>query len=372
MAKTKKSTITSSRSSKKDASKALRTMEELLSQSGYNLKIAKKGEIVEGLVTSITRQEVLVDIGTKTEGVVTGKELYFVSDFVSKLAVGDTVFAYVISTENDSGQLTLSLRRAAGEKRWQKLEKALEEKKIVEVKGVETNRGGLIVDVDGIRGFVPSSQLDISHLGKADKLIGEALKVKVIEVNRKTNRLILSEKEAADEETRGKREKLLKTIQSGDELNGIVSGVMHFGVFVNMDGVEGLVHISEIAWEKVDDPGRHYRAGDKVKVKVLEIDYEGGKLNLSIKRLTPDPWQEIAKGYEESQEIKGTVTRMTDFGAFVRLGPGIDGLVHISKIPPEEKVDVGDQVTCVIESIDTENRRIALALLPTKTPTLYK
>jgi len=377
------------------------TMEELLQQTGYELKGVKRGQLVEGTVTDVSKKMVLVDIGGKTEGLVVDKEYENAKDFISELSVGDTLTVYVLTPENDRGQILLSLKKAASDRTWQKFEEAHKTGEIMTVKGLEVNRGGVIVHADSVQGFVPSSQFGKQWLGKMEEIIDRSIQVRVIEVDREKNRLIFSEKQVSEADEIKQRGQALKKIKIGEVYSGVVSGVMPFGVFVTVDvplenlklktkdttaekkrsaekkentigKVEGLVHISEISWEKVENPGQHFRVGDSVKVSVLGIDETSGKLNLSVKRLSKDPWDGIEKKYPSGTKVKGKVSRVAPFGAFVTLEPGIEGLMHISKIPAGEEPEVGDAFEVFVEQVDPEHRRMSLGKVLTEVPVGYK
>lgn len=358
-----------------------KTMEELLAQSGKQLKIPQKGKIIDGVITDITKKMVIVDIGGKTEGVVVDKEYELAQDFIEDLAVGDTVSVYVISSENDKGQTLLSLKKAAMDKKWDMFINAMENNLNVNVKGVELNKGGMIVVCSGIRGFVPSSQFGKMHLGKLHELINKKFDVKVIEVDREKNRLIFSERHVSEQNIIEQRDAALGTIKVDDALEGTVSGIMPFGLFITVEvdtedkkkgQVEGLVHISEMSWMKVEDPNKLFKVGDKVKVKVLGIDQAAGKLNLSIKQLSDDPWNTIADRYPVGTTVSGKISRIESFGVFVNFEPGVDGLIHISKVVSLDDYTVGDKVTVNVESIEPEKRRMSLSPVLTTVPMGYK
>lgn len=348
------------------------TMEELLAQTGYTLRGLKRGTIVEGILTRISPSEVLIDIGGKSEGIVLGRELGTIKDLLQNLTVGDKVSAYVISPEDNNGQVVLSLRRAGIDFKWKKIKESQNLKKAVSARVLESHSSGLIVEVEGLRGFIPSSQLDISHLAKGRELINKIIQTKIIEADQKTNRLILSEKAALLETTAAERKKTLAKIKIGETYEGVICGVMPFGVFVNVEGVEGLVHISEISWEKVTNPHQYFNIGDKVSVLLLGIDETAGKLNLSLKQLVSDPWAEAAKHFRHDQKVLGIVSKVADFGVFVKLEPGIEGLIHITKIPPERQLKVEEEVECLIEAVNLEQRKISLSLVLKEKPAVYK
>ena len=353
------------------------TMEELLKQTGYELKGLKKGQLVEGVVTDVTKKMILIDIGAKTEGVVIEKEYEAAREMLADIKTGDKVQAYVGSPENERGQILLSLRQAVMDKRWELFEEFLKSGKTLEVHGLEVNKGGIIVKARGVRGFVPSSQFGREYLGRLIDLQNQSFTVKVIEVDREKNRLIFSEKAVSEKAALAHQAEAIKTVKAGDTLDGIVSGIMPFGVFVRANlkkdlFLEGLVHISEISWEKVDNPGAHFKTGDKIKVKVIGVDSKTSRLNLSVKQLFDDPWQKMAEKYPEGSKVSGTITRLAAFGAFVNLEPGVDGLIHISKIPSDKEFKPEQKIDCFVENIDVAHRRMSLSLALMKKPVGYK
>ncbi|KKU87777.1 MAG: 30S ribosomal protein S1 [Microgenomates group bacterium GW2011_GWF2_47_9] len=376
MAKTKTTTTKKETSPKAEP----KTMKDLLESSGYELSIPKKGETITGLVTGITRKAVLVDIGAKTEGLVAEKEYAIAKDFVDSLKVGDEIEVYVMSEENEKGQIMLSLRRAMFDKLWGMLEGYLENDKEVQVKGVEVNRGGMIVKWQGLRGFVPSSQFGAQLAGNFQDLMNKNFAVKAIEVDREKNRLIFSEKHVSEAAIMEKREKALKVVAKGEVFKGKVTGVLSFGAFVAVEvpvektkiTVEGLVHISEISWEKVEDIHRYLKVGDAVEVKVLGVEEGTGKLNLSIKQLAMDPWSEVGKKYAAGTTVKGMVSRSAPFGVFVNFEPGVDGLIHVSKTSAFGELTPGEKIEVLVESVDPEHRRMSLGPVLTEVPVGYK
>lgn len=357
------------------ASKEPQTMEELLALEEESVRGLKQGEVVEGIVSEITGKNIFIDVGAKTEGVVLGREFERARDFVKNLKVGDKVSAYVGSTENDKGQILLSLRQAAADYAWNEYEELLKNEQTTEVRGREVNKGGLIVDAShGLQGFVPGSQIGSAWQGKMDGLVNRKFEVKVIEVNREQNRLVFSEKLVSDAEKIAKVAKIIEKLKIGDEFEAEVTQVAPFGLFVkveaNREEIEGLVHISEVSWQKVDDLAKLYKPKDKFKVKVISTD--DGRVQFSIKQLLPDPWDELDKKYPVDAKLAGKVVRLTSFGALVEIESGIEGLVHISKIPPEMAINEGDKVDIYIESVDMENRRISLGLVLSQKPIGYK
>lgn len=354
-------------------SKEPQTMEELLAQTGYQLKGIKRGGFAEGTITYIGSKNLLIDVGGKTDGVLHEKEWDIIGDLISSLKVGSKVTCYVVLPENDKGQAVLSLKKSGFEFKWKKMEEKKKTGEAVSVRGREVNRGGLICETgENLMGFLPSSQMDTSHYGRGSDLINRFIQVKVIEADKKQNRLIFSERQVVGLEKKQAMADLLKEIKIGDSYEGKVTGIVPFGIFVEVNGLSGLVHISEIAWERVNNPADYFKVGIKIKVMVLGIDEASGKLNLSVKQLLPDPWQELAKKYSLNQTVKGKISRISPFGAFVMLEPGVEGLIHISKIPPEKELAEGDEIECVIESIDDKKRRISLALVMKEKPIGYR
>lgn len=329
-------------------------MEELLAQSTYSPKHLFKGQVVEGTVVSKNSDLVLVDIGAKAEALLSGKEM---SLSIADVNIGDKISAIVIASEGDNGQAMLSMKKAGGELRWKQLFDKMNSAESVEVKGIEANRGGLIVEQDGLRGFIPSSHLSSTASGS----VGKTMEVKVIEVDKKMNRLVFSEREAHPEESRLPKMEL--QFKETDELAGKVSKILPFGLLVSLPGeVEGLVHISEISWDRVGNLEELFKVGDKVQVKVTSIDPNSGKVSLSIKQLQSDPWKEAEKRYPVGKVISGEISRTSSYGAFVQLEPGIEGLIHSSKIPYGTKIAAHDKVKVSIDLFNPEQRRVALRL----------
>lgn len=348
-------------------------MAELLAWSGYNIKGLKRGDLVEGVITSLAPREILIDVDSKAEGVVSDRDFALIADLVKSLKVGDKVLSYVVTPEDDHGRLILSLRKAGLNYKWKFLTDAREKSELVNVRGMEVNRGGLLVEHQGLRGFVPASQLEAAYTGRPQELIGQTIQVKILEADQRNNRLIFSQKSALTKEAEDKIRQKLAKIQIGTSYDGVVSNITPFGIFVNIDeGLEGLVHISEIAWEKITDIKDYFKIGDKIKVFILETDQKSGRLNLSIKKLTPDPFDKLSKLFSQEKPVKGKVVKLADFGVFVRLEDGIEGLIHVSKIPPGKIFQVGEEAECLIESIDSQKRKISLSPLLKEKPVGYK
>lgn len=350
------------------------TMDELLATSDYSLKVYKKGDVVEGKIASITGKEVLIDVAGKTEAIIGEKEWDQVKTFVSELKPGDKITGVVISAENDRGQLVISIRRAGSDYRWQKMERLLKSGEPLTVRGVEINKGGLIVEAEGLRGFVPTSQLSMENQAQIQKMINKSFQSIVIEVSKEQNRLIFSERQiSATADLAKKLEEVRSKVKTGETYKGKVSAIMNYGVFVNLsNGADGLVHISEVSWNKVDDLGSIFTVGQEVEVLVLGIGENDGKLNLSVKQLQPDPWLKLADKYKPDQQIVGKVTKLTSYGAFVELEPEVEGLIRTSKIPPSMELNPGDKVSCIVESVDLPAHKIALVPVLTEKPVGYK
>ncbi|MFH1561181.1 MAG: S1 RNA-binding domain-containing protein [Patescibacteria group bacterium] len=352
------------------------TMEDLLAQTGYELRGLKKGSIVSGTVSEIRSKTLFIDIGAKTEGVILGKELELVRDFVNQLSVGDKIDVQVRVPESERGQILLSLRQTAWDHGWSFFEEKMESSIDLEVYGKEENHGGLVVSAPfGLLGFIPGSQIGKKYDQDPAEMVGKNIKVKVLEVDRDKNRLVFSERLVSESGEVKAEKELVEKLKIGKEFEAEITRVEPFGLFVKVEvgdkPLEGLVHISEISWEKVENLATLYKVGANVQVQLLsKID---DRLQFSVKRLTKDPWSDIDKRYPNDKEVDGEVVRLASFGALVRLEPGIEGLVHISKIPPETKISVGAKVRCYIESLDKESRRLSLGLTITnKKIPIYK
>jgi small subunit ribosomal protein S1 len=364
------------------------TMADLLDAPGHEVKSLKHGDVVEGKVVRIDPDEILVDFGGKSEGVVSNRELMSRraprdgEDVRPELSIGDEVLVYVLQPESPEGHAVLSLRRAGLERKWRAMQERFDAGEIVEAKVIDHNKGGLIVDL-GVRGFVPISQIvDFPRRPRdeqprdaaqeiAEKLqpfVGRTLRLKILEVNRKANRLILSEKVALYEERREKRDELFSSLQVSQRVTGVVRSIAPFGVFIDLGGIDGLVHKSELSWNKVNNPETAYAIGEEVEAEVIDINHERGRISLSIRRLQPDPWQESVAKYKIGDVIEGTVTKLVNFGAFVRVEEGLEGLIHISELSnqrvahPGDVVKEGEVLKLKIISLDSERHRLGLSL----------
>ncbi len=365
------------------------TMEELLAEQDSDIKSFKHGDVVEGTVVRIDKDEILVDIGAKSEGVVSNRELFGRhAESAPQLNIGDVVLVYVLQPESPEGHVVLSLRRAGLERKWRAMQELFEAGTIIDAPVIDHNKGGLIVDC-GIRGFVPISQIvDFPRRPQneqprdaaqeiAEKLqpyIGRKLRLKILEVNRKANRLILSEKVALYEERREKRDELFSSLQVGQKVTGNVRSIAPFGIFIDLGGIDGLVHKSELSWNKVNNPEAGYKVGDEVEAEVIDINHERGRISLSIRRLQPDPWESTVADFKVGDVIDGTVTKLVNFGAFVRVREGLEGLIHISELShqrvahPGDVVHEGQVLKLKIISLDSERHRLGLSLKQAEEP----
>ena len=353
-------------------SKSAITMDELL--AGSDVKELTAGDVVEGTVSSIKKHEVWVDLGPRGTGVVMRREI----GHGQALELGQTVTVSVIDPEMDEGYALLSMKRAVKDRGWDELQRAFDAQEIVEVVPYDANRGGLLVELEGIRGFLPVSQLAAGHyprvsgadkdeiLQKLNQLVNQPLRARILDVSRKDNKLIFSEKEAVKDDMAAR----FAELKVGDEVEGVVTGVIDFGAFVNVDGIEGLIHISEISWERVDNPRNYVKVGETVKAKIIAIDKD--RLSLSLKQMSEDPWLGEVKAFKKGDIVEGKITRITPFGAFVQLSPSVEALVHVSEMGDDDNVDpekifqLNEKKEFKVLDVDTENRKIALSLKSAK------
>jgi small subunit ribosomal protein S1 len=360
-------------------------MEALLASSTNPINI-KRGDVVEGVIVRIDQDEILVDIGLKSEGVLSTKELPS-SGYGSfnELHLNDKVLVYVIQPETAEGHAVLSLKRANTERQWRIAEEQYKNNELLKARVIDYNKGGLIVDVSGIRGFVPISQIlnlkreEVASGGesqetaaKLQSMKDKELQLKIIEINRARNRLILSERLAVQEWRQRRREELLDELKPGEVRKGVVSNLANFGAFVDLGGADGLVHISQLAWSRVNHPSEVLHVGQEVEVQVLSVDKEKKKIALSIKRAEVDPWTTVEQRYSVGQIVTGIVTKIAPFGAFARIEDGIEGLIHLSELPPgvdpKTILHEGAQLQLRILRIDAERRRLGLSLRQAEGP----
>lgn len=354
------------------------SMASLLEKEGLGMDFPQAGEIRTGVIASISPGQILVSVGTKSEGVISGRELESIPpEELAELKVNQEIPVYIINPEDQNGNLVLSYTRAREAVSWQEIENLLQSKEVIHSKIVGYNKGGLIVPVKGLRGFVPASQVSLSRRAgmsgetpdqRWSRMVGEEIDVCVIEVDRERRRLILSERAASSETRESLKEKVIEELTEGEVRTGRVTSLADFGAFVNINGADGLVHLSEISWERINHPSEVLKVGQEVKVKVISIDREKKRIGLSIRQLQDDPWTQHTAKYQEGMLVQAQITRLTKFGAFARLEPDLEGLIHISEISerriehPKEVLKEGDTVTLRIIKIDPVNHRIGLSL----------
>lgn len=349
------------------------TMEKLLEKSPPIVR-PRPGELVEGAVVFRGKNKLLLDIQGVATGIVSGRELRDSFNTFRTLTVGSPASAMVLEEENDEGMIVLSLRMASQQKAWDRFHQLIQNEESMPFVPQEANKGGLLANIDGIRTFLPLSQLAPMHyprvnnadtneiIARLQTLVGHKFMVKIITMDEESGKIVVSEREAMAEE----RSKALEKLTVGDTKEGLITGIVKFGLFVAFEGLEGLVHISEIAWGHVKNPSEHAEVGDKVKVKIIGI--EGEKLSLSMKQLTKDPWEEIAERYPVGKRVTGTVTRFADYGAFLRIEKDINGLVHLSELAhhkvtdPAEVLTIGQKIDAQVINIDVDERRIGLSI----------
>ena len=348
--------------------KSTLTMDDLL--AGSDVKQLETGDVIEGTIESVRKHQVWIDLGPRGVGVVMRREV----GHGQALEQGTAVTVSVIDPEMEEGYALLSMRRAAKDRGWDELQRIVDAGEIVEVSPYDANRGGLLVELEGIRGFLPVSQLAAGHyprvsgadkdeiLQKLNQLAGKPIRVRILDVSRKDNKLIFSEKEAVKDDMQAR----FAELKVGDEVEGIVTGVIDFGAFVNVEGIEGLIHISEISWERVENPRDYVKVGETVKAKIIAIDKD--RLSLSLKQMQEDPWLKEVKAFNKGDIVEGKITRITPFGAFVQLSPSVEALVHVSEmgdddnIDPEKIFQLNEKKEFKVLEIDTDARKISLSL----------
>ncbi len=338
---------------------------ELLSEE---IKTISSGEVVTGKVLRVDDDTVIVDIGYKSEGVVPVAE-FTGPDGQVKVQPGDEVQVLVERLRTPDGLVKLSYRRLQRQKAWEKIEKASKEGTALEAYVLERIKGGFAVDIDGLRAFLPFSQAFLKTPKQPEELVGSTIRVSVISSSRKKNNIVVSRKVVLEKELEEKKKALLESLEEGQVREGVVKSITDYGVFVDLGGVDGLLHVSDISWGRVKHPSNYFKVGDQIKVKVIKYDREKQKIALGIKQLTPDPWENVGEKYPLSTKVQGKVVSLTDFGAFVELEPGVEGLIHVSELSwtkrvrhPRDVLSEGDVVEVVVIGIDEENRRISLSL----------
>lgn len=344
------------------------TMDDLLKEEKFQQ--LTQGEVIEGTVLSVRKHEILIDLGPLGIGFVPRREI----GYNQKIDEGEKVTASVVDSEMENGYALLSLRKAAKDRGWDEVQRLVEEGETIEVTAYDANRGGLLIELEGVRGFLPVSQLSAEHyprVGSADRdeilqrlngLVSKPLQVRILDADKKANKLIFSEKEAIKDGLADRFGKL----KVGDSVKGVITGVVDYGAFVNVEGIEGLIHISEISWERVNNPGDYVKVGDTVDAKIIAIDKD--RLSLSLKQLQEDPWLKEVEQFKSGEAIEGTVTRITPFGAFVQISPAVEALVHVSELgedgdaDPEKVFKLNERKDFRILDIDRDNRKISLSL----------
>jgi small subunit ribosomal protein S1 len=342
---------------------------ELIPDYESTFPTINEGEVVHGTVVRVDKDEVLVDIGYKSEGVIPVSELSIRRSVnpEDEVGIGEEIDALVLTKEDAEGRLILSKKRARFELAWKTIEQKAESGEAIDGKVIEVVKGGLILDL-GVRGFLPASLVDIRRVQDLDEFLGQTLRCKVIELNRSRNNVVLSRRAVLEDERKEMRQAILDRLQPGDVVEGQISNIVDFGAFVDLDGMDGLIHISEISWSHVNHPSEVLEIGQTVKVKVLDIDRERQRISLGLKQTQSDPWQQVLDQYSEGDVVEGKVTKVVTFGAFVEIMPGVEGLVHISELAqhhvenPREVVAQGDQVQAKIIEVDPERRRLSLSL----------
>ena len=345
------------------------TPEELREAIEASLRDFKDGDIVDGTVVKIDRDEVLLDIGYKSEGVIPTKELSIRHDVDPNevVKVGDKVEALVLQKEDKEGRLILSKKRAQYERAWGRIEEVMQAGSTIKGPVIEVVKGGLILDI-GLRGFLPASLVDLRRVRDLHPFVGTELEAKIIELDRNRNNVVLSRRAFLEESQSEGRKKFLESLQKGERRKGSVSSIVNFGAFVDLGGVDGLVHVSELSWKHVDHPSEVVQVGQEVDVEVLDVDLDRERVSLSLKATQEDPWKEFERRYTAGEIIDGAVTKLVPFGAFVRVAAGIEGLVHISEISdqhieaPESVLSVGDPVRVKVIEVDVSRRRISLSI----------
>ena len=343
--------------------------EEILAAVDETIKYFDDGDIVEGTVVKVDRDEVLLDIGYKTEGVILARELSIKHDVDPDeiVSIGDEIEALVLQKEDKEGRLLLSKKRAQYERAWGTIERIKEEDGVVTGSVIEVVKGGLILDI-GLRGFLPASLVEMRRVRDLQPYVGRELEAKIIELDKNRNNVVLSRRAWLEQTQSEVRTNFLQTLQKGQVRSGVVSSIVNFGAFVDLGGVDGLVHVSELSWKHIDHPSEVVEVGNEVTVEVLDVDFDRERVSLSLKATQEDPWQAFARTHAIGQVVPGKVTKLVPFGAFVRVEDGIEGLVHISELAqrhvevPEQVAKVGDEVFVKVIDIDLERRRISLSL----------
>src|SRR6188508_417474 len=361
--------VTTAKAPKQVAINDIGSAEDFLAAVEKTLKFFNDGDIIEGTIVKIDRDEVLLDVGYKTEGVIPSRELSIKHDVdpADVVNVGDLVEALVLQKEDKEGRLILSKKRAQYERAWGDVEKIKDSDGVVTGQVIEVVKGGLIVDI-GLRGFLPASLIELRRVRDLTPYLGQEIEAKILELDKNRNNVVLSRRALLEQTQSESRTTFLKELQKGQVRSGVVSSIVNFGAFVDLGGVDGLVHVSELSWKHIDHPSEVVEVGQEVTVEVLEVDLDRERVSLSLKATQEDPWQTFARTHALGQVVPGKVTKLVPFGAFVRVEDGIEGLVHISELAvrhvelAEQVVSVGDELFVKVIDIDLERRRISLSL----------
>lgn len=346
------------------------SMSEMMKEIDQSMSPIQNGDIIKGKVISVTDEEVLVNIGYITDGIISKEELSNDEEATPRELVkaGDEIDVYIIKVNDGEGNLVLSKKRAEAIKTWNQLEQALNNGAVLSVKVAEIVKGGAVVYIEGVRAFIPASHISYRYVKDLNEFLGKELVVKVIELDREKKRVILSRKEVEKVEVEAKKEELWSTLEKGEKRKGIVSRLAKFGAFVDLGGIDGLIHISDLSWKRVNNPDEVVSVGDQVEVYVLDFDKEKGRISLGLKEIDENPWTNIADRYKTGDIIDGSVVRLTNFGAFVEIEPGVDGLVHISQISdervanPSDVLGVGAKVKVKILDINQADKKLSLSI----------
>jgi ribosomal protein S1 len=360
----------SRKTKKKEKKSSIKSMEDLLKKEV--LQPPKKGEEIEAKIVSISKKHIFFDIGWKCYAVLGELEIKEISNYISHLKAGDKIKVRVVVEESKEGFPVVSMRNFFEKGKWEILERKQEKEEDIEVIAGEHGKGGVFVDFMGVRGVIPKIQLSEEYIESPKKLKGKKIKVRVLEVDQKKNRLVVSQKAAALGISYKKIKEEFEKIKVGGKYKAKVIGFSDFGIFCEVGKIEGLIHISEISWEKVTDPTRHVRVGSIIDVVVTEKNAANLKLNLSIKRLTSDPWEKIEERYPKDKEFEGTVIRRESYGYIVKFEPGVEGLIHVSKLAGNKELKIGEKVKLFVEKIDLKNRRMSLIPVVHKKPVAYR
>lgn len=329
----------------------------------------EEGTIIEGRVVAISKDKVIVDIGYKSEGIIAADQ--FSSEELQTLKVGDALQVYIEDREDAEGNLILSKEKADKMKVWEELEKAYKEERVIEGKIISRIKGGMMVDI-GVKAFLPGSQIDLHPVRDLDALVGKTFPLKIIKINHRRGNVVVSRRVLLEETRDRKRQTTLSTLKEGQLIEGVVKNITDYGAFIDLGGIDGLLHITDMSWGRVSHPSEMFVVGDKVEVMVLKYDRETGRISLGLKQKSPDPWTHVASKYQIGSRVRGKVVSLTDYGAFVELEPGVEGLVHVSEMSwthevrhPSRLVSVGDQVEAAVLNVDITNRKISLGMKQT-------